>query len=262
MTESHQRENTMLQHRILATLISLVLGTAASAQNALEVEGNRGSITPYVWGLSVDGDAGVGPITASVDIPFSDILDRLNFALMVEGEYWNGRWGVLGNLFYSELENSRSGLVTTTTDIQMTMVGAAVAYRFGPFENSSHRTVFDAYAGLRHTSLDVRLTTSLGASTTRNANFTDPVIGGRFITELTTESRLVIGGDVGGFGVGSDFSWQAIGLYAHDISLGQMPATLLLGYRALGQDYTVGGAVPLTIDATYHGPVVALSFSF
>ncbi|WP_139837649.1 hypothetical protein [Roseovarius litorisediminis] len=243
--------------------MSLALGTSAvSAQDAFEVEGKRGSITPYLWGLSVDGDASVGPITTSVDIPFSDIFDKLNFALMVEGEYWNGRWGLLGNLLHSNLETSRSGLLSTTTDIRMTMLGAAVAYRFGPFENANNRTVFDAYAGLRHTKLDVRLTTGLGATASRDVNFTDPVIGGRLITELGPKSRFVIGGDIGGFGVGSDFSWQAIGIYARDISLGQTPATLFLGYRALGQDYTTGGTIPLTIDAIYHGPVIALSFAF
>ncbi len=247
----------------LVLMVNFVFSqTLMALADPFATEGQHGSVTPYLWGLSVDGDTRVGPITTSVDIPFSDIFDKLNFALMVEGEYWNGRWGLMGNLLYSNLENSSGGLLSTTTDFRMTILGAAVAYRFGPFENANNRTVFDAYAGLRHTKLDVRLTTGLGATASRDVSFTDPVIGGRLITELGPKSRFVIGGDIGGFGVGSDFSWQAIGLYARDISLGQTPAMLLLGYRALGQDYTTGGTIPLTIDATYHGPVIALSFAF
>ena len=256
---------TRRQHGVLlsaATAILLLAGTTHVSADPFATEGQRGAVTPYLWGLSVDGDASAGPLSTDVDISFSDLLNDLNFAAMIEGEYWNGRWGILGNLLYSNLESEPSGVLSTTTNTKMTMVGAAVGYRFGPFENAGNRTVFDAYAGLRYTKLDVQLTTGGGASARRDVNFTDPVIGGRLTTELSPNSRLVVGGDIGGFGVGSDFSWQAVGLYARDVSLGQTPATLLLGYRALGQDYTTGGTVPVTIDTVYHGPVVALSFAF
>ena len=245
-------------------LVGAILSSQANTADAdaLATEGTRGSITPYVWGTSVTGDASVGPLSTEVDLSFSDMLEDLEFALMVEGEYWNGRWGLLGNLMHSNQQSNGGGVLATTTDIKMTMLGAAVAYRFGPFPNSANRTLFDAYAGLRYTKMDVTLTTGGGASASREIDFTDPVIGGRFFIELNPESRMLIGGDIGGFGVGSDLSWQLYGFYARDVKLGRTPATVSLGYRALGQDYTTGGTVPLTIDTTYHGPVVALSFHF
>lgn len=249
---------------ILAFVFGAILSTQANIADAdaLATEGTRGSITPYVWGTSATGDASVGPLSTEVDLSFSDMLEDLEFALMVEGEYWNGRWGFLGNLMYSSHESNGGGVLATTTDIKMTMLGAAVAYRFGPYQNSANRTVFDAYAGVRYTKMDVTLTTGGGASASRDIDFTDPVIGGRFNIELKPDSRMLIGGDIGGFGVGSDFSWQLYGFYARDVTLGQTPATVSVGYRALGQDYTTGGTVPLTIDTTYHGPVLALSFHF
>ncbi len=251
-----------LTKRPVLLALCALMPAAAQAQDAFSTDGTRGSVTPYLWALSVDGDASVGPLSTDIDVSFSDLLEDLNFALMVEGEYWNGRWGVMGNLLYSDLSDTRTGPLSISADINMTIIGAAAAYRLGPFEGAGNRSVFDAYVGLRYTTLDVELEPAVGPSASRKLDFTDPVIGGRFISEIGPTSRMVIGGDVGGFGVGSDSSWQAIGLYARDVELGKTPATLSVGYRALGQDYTTGGAIPLTIDIVYHGPVAALTFKF
>lgn len=247
---------------LLAIVTAVVFSTSTHAQGFTETDGTRASITPYLWGLSIEGDAGVGPISTEVDISFSDIFDKLNFALMAEGEYWNGRWGVLGNLMYSNLEGGKNAVLSTNTEIKMALVGAAVAYRFGPFGSESNRTVIDTYAGVRHTNLNVRLTTGNGTSATKDVSFTDPIVGGRLITEVGPRSRIILGADVGGFGVGSDFSWQAVGLYSWDVAWGKTPSTISLGYRALGQNYKTANGVPLNIDVTYHGPIIGLTFAF
>jgi hypothetical protein len=46
-------------------------------------------------------------------------------------------------------------------------------------------------------------------------------------------------GDVGGFGVGSDFSWQVVGAYSWDFATtGATTWAGVIGYRALSVDYT------------------------
>ena len=111
---------------------------------------------------------------------------------MVEGEYWNGRWGVMGNLLYSDLSDTRTGPLSVSADVSMTIIGAAAAYRFGPFEGASNRSVFDTYVGLRYSALDVELEPAVGPSASRRLDFSDPVIGGRFISEIGPTSRMQV----------------------------------------------------------------------
>jgi hypothetical protein len=46
---------------------------------------------------------------------------------------------------------------------------------------------------------------------------------------------------VGGFGAGSDFSWQVVGTYGFDASLCGTPFHTVLRYRALAVDFSENG---------------------
>jgi hypothetical protein len=67
-------------------------------------------------------------------------------------------------------------------------------------------------------------------------------------------------GDIGGFGVGSDFAWDAFGVIGYRFSLfGQENSGVIAGYRALSQDYTDGsGRDKFQWDVTLHGPILGL----
>jgi hypothetical protein len=64
---------------------------------------------------------------------------------------------------------------------------------------------------------------------------------------------LLVRGDIGGFGAGSDFSWQALGL------LDWQPwqhVSISAGIRALGVDYETGSGLDRFVyDATTWGPL-------
>jgi hypothetical protein len=36
-------------------------------------------VTAYLWAMALDGEVGIGPITADIDLSFSDLLDALNY---------------------------------------------------------------------------------------------------------------------------------------------------------------------------------------
>jgi len=90
-----------------------------------------------------------------------------------------------------------------------------------------------------------------------------------FVRDLPFEQRLEVApghelfvrGDVGGFGVGSKFSWQAVGGYSFDYAV-QNGVTYsgLIGYKALYADYAQGqGRKRYEFDMLQHGPVVGIS---
>ena len=70
-------------------------------------------------------------------------------------------------------------------------------------------------------------------------------------------------GDIGGFGVGSDFTWSATIVIGYDFLLFEHPALVYLGYRAIGQDFTEGsGSDRFTWDVIQHGPILGFSLLF
>jgi hypothetical protein len=71
---------------------------------------------------------------------------------------------------------------------------------------------------------------------------------------------MVFRGDIGGFSVGSKFSWNASGYLGYSVS--QM-MSLWAGYRALGVDYESGsGNSKFVYDMLFRGPVLGVSFLF
>jgi hypothetical protein len=65
--------------------------------------------------------------------------------------------------------------------------------------------------------------------------------------------------NIGGFEVGSDFTWNAQAYVGYQFSLFGRPTTLLVGYRALYQDYHHNN---FEWDVTMHGPVIGTAVRF
>jgi hypothetical protein len=83
---------------------------------------------------------------------------------------------------------------------------------------------------------------------------------GRMLLTLAERFTFGVQGDIGGFGAGSQFTWNVEGVFlyrvAHLVSLG-------VGYRALDIDYQRGsGATKFTFDMLIHGPLLGAVFHF
>ncbi len=66
-------------------------------------------------------------------------------------------------------------------------------------------------------------------------DWVDPVVGLRLRHQFSPGRELQLRGDIGGFGVGSDFSWQLFGGYS--FQLGER-WNGVIGYRALSVDFS------------------------
>jgi hypothetical protein len=84
----------------------------------------------------------------------------------------------------------------------------------------------------------------------------DPIIGFRARYNLTDQIYLVSKGDIGGFGVGSDLSWQAYGAFGYQLN---NQWSTELGYRYLSVDYSQGGFV---YDSNMSGLFLGLKYTF
>ena len=220
---------------------------------------------------------------------FSNIWNDLTFGAMLKIEAKKGRWGIFLDTVYMNLEDDIQGKRTFTGPLgQRTVEILADAdismeqwvLEFGGFYELAKTTVgqdkdkmmyLDLLVGGRYwylsTDVDVNLVLDTNGSTiARNISqsgsrdWIDPFVGLRTRIQLTKDLMLVLRGDIGGFCVGSDFSWNAAGYFGYRVS---DMISLWAGYHALGVDYRDGsGNRKFEYDMIFQGPVLGVGFRF
>ena len=259
---------------MLAALTSSVSAEEKPAENAWEF-----SVTPYLWAISLSGDVTVKGLEVDVDLSFRDIWDELNIGIMVEYEARKGKWGFWGNTVYSNLGDNNVSGPRGLTDIDPTIKtlwqGLGGFYRLGTWDladvpgKKTPSVTVDTYFGIRYTHLDIKIDfdgilRGRLNHVSKNKDWVEPLIGARSIWVLSDRWIATLAGDIGGFGAGSDFAWSAVGLIGYRFDLfGNDNARVLVGYRALSQDYTDGsGDNKFKWDVTLYGPILGLLIPF
>jgi hypothetical protein len=240
-------------------------GAAWAADN--EPAGWHVTVTPYLWAAGLYGDVTVGGVTASPDASFIDVLESSDSLIGVQGHFdvTRGPLGAFVDVFYLKLGVDDVGRTRIDVESRMWYVEFGVQYRFLDTASPQERrgVALDAYAGGRYSYLDIDLDSRGVLSVNRSADWLDPIVGGQAIFGLTERFFIVVRGDIGGFGVGSDFAWSALGLLGYRWQGAGLEWAVLGGYKALGQDYTNdSGARRFQWDTTLHGPIVGLSVRF
>lgn len=261
----------------------LSIATSATAEPTPEKDWTF-SVTPYVWLPAMTGKTTVRGNTADVDTSISDLFAETDFvfALMAEMEaQYKGRWGLAFNGQWTILQQDDNsigptqgpGLGPFPIRFDLTMnLGLFEFLGFydpGDWELGSDPSSPSLFAqplvGARVTVMRVDFD---GKRTTRsvdqNEAWADPILGARFGIHFGPERRWTwrIRGDFGGFGAGSDFTWNLAGILSYDFRA-KVPVTVLLGARALYQDFETGsGSSKLRWDVTQYGPLIGVSFPF
>ena len=66
-----------------------------------------------------------------------------------------------------------------------------------------------------------------------DVDWVDPLIGARVRHQLAPGQELLVRADIGGFGAGSEFSWNALAAYSFELAVRDgVTYSGLLGYRA------------------------------
>ena len=220
------------------------------------------SLTPYGWLSSINGTISAGDRSADVDIAFKDVLKHLDMSAMVAAELRYKHWGFVGDFIYARLHDD----IAPPAGILFSSTHEVVKETIGTFELSyrvvDSKTIFlDAFAGARVYSFysQIVLRPNLaprGVNVSATNTWADPIIGLRGRYYVSRAVFLNLYGDIGGFGAGSDFSWQVLGGIGVQASHW---CDVELGYRALGFDYEPGRTKQ---DITTHGPIIGATVRF
>ncbi len=231
------------------------------------------TLAVYSWVPAVDGKVGVRGLTANTHVSMKQVLERLDMAYMGYLEARYQRFGLAVDALYSEFSGSAGyhyGPLSGSLKVKLTqvLVTPKVFYRVVDLPAVS----LDLAAGFRWTSLttDMDLYGRLDFKnpylapfnqkfhrhTRESRDWVDPIVGLRSVVNLSSRWYLNVEGDIGGFGVSSRLTWQAMGGVGYRFT---EHVSAYGAYRALGIDYDRKG---LKVDTVSHGPLLALVFSF
>ncbi len=188
---------------------------------------NRWNIefSPYFWMAALSGDVAVDGQRESIDYSASDMWNLRSWSMNfhVEGKKRN-----LSLLLDFKLTRNDHEEDTTRTEMNSWRLEGGAAYHmdYG----------FEVLGGVRYMDVAIDRTEEGEPESSGSENWIDPIVGARYAYEFVENTRFILRGDVGGFGVGSDFSWNAfVGVDYFAVNV-----AFFVGYRAWGVNYSTG----------------------
>ena len=258
------------------------------------------SVTPYAWLPFLQGDVTIKGRSVDIDVNPFELLDHLDAVpIMAYTEARKGPLVLYNDIFYAKVgvdgsvSRSVRGLTVGASadlDIELAIIEAGGAFEVARWSSASggglrgapaftQYTAVDLLAGARywHQDADLKfgitgtldlggLAVSRGRAIARggDVDWVDPLVGFRIRHGFAPGQELLFRADVGGFDVGSQFSWNVLGAYSFKFAVRDgVTYSGMLGYRALSVDFEKGsGTNRYEYDVVQHGPVVGLTIGF
>lgn len=233
-----------------------------------DVSGDGGSrevtfiVSPYVWIPTVSGDIDVGTQGIQFELDAGDLLDVFEFGGLIRGEMRHSSgWGLAVDYVFADLGADVSILIgDVAADIDASILEATVVRRV-----QSGQDPIDIYGGIRRWDAAIKADITipfLSTTIETGDDWVDPIIGARYQHSISRRWRILGQLDVGGFGIGSDFTWNA----ALGVSYAAWENTSFqLVYRTLSVDRQSGAtdAMPgVGLEIVVQGPLIGFAYQF
>ncbi|NLH71692.1 MAG: hypothetical protein GX456_01405 [Verrucomicrobia bacterium] len=207
----------------------------------------------YGLAVSMSGDIGIGHVNADIDAGFDKVLDNLEFGAMGTLRLGYDRWALTTDIIYMGLQGSKNGV---TAEFDQWMVEPTLSYRVSDY--------FEVLAGVRYNNLSGEIRGPGVLPTPRIPSGTqdwwDPIVGARSSIPLGKVFSFNLRGDIGGFGVGSDLTWQVFPYFGWRFA---QWGSAELGYRWVYMDYETGsGSNRFAYDMLNQGLQIGFTIHF
>ncbi len=250
-----------LKHFIIATLALAifavpVLSVAAETEPASERWQFIGEI--YGWGAELNAETPTGD---DIKISFSDIVDNLEFTVMGKLAAVKGKWSLVGDFIYLNIENDTNGTATiirrsvsTKTNVDLTAYIGTLLGGYTVFETKS--TKVDMLLGARYLRLEADVKFDLGPFETKvseSGHNWDGIVGLNARINLAPKWFLGCYADVGTGD--SELTWQAMAGAGYQFD----KVEAVVGYRYM--DYEFDDA-KLIDNLNISGPFAGIRYYF
>lgn len=235
---------TML--RCAGFVTAALVASFASAQ-----EGWDWRVTPYLWGLGIDGDIALGPVSRPVDVEFSDVVNVLSGAALLHVEAQNGEHVLFGDLNWLQVEpEDEIATIGGVAEAEMDSTIIELGYA-----RDSDGIGFEA--GLRYWDLDIEIDPALAAGIMRGDTWVDGFGGFRHTRDLGSSWTMRTRANLGAGG--SDFSLGLEIDFARELERGN---AIVAGVKFIDIDYEKSSVrgIPFVLDTTFFGATVGFTF--
>jgi len=216
------------------------------------------SLTPYLWFSGLHGTVGAKGLTTDVNASFSDIWDKFNIGGAVFLDTHQGREVAVIDTVYMKLTDENDTPGKGFSSVKTTSETLIFAPELGWRIRQDERSFVDVLGGIRlwylKNSLDFRAGALPGQSGTKTKTWVDPIIGMRGRQAVDRHWYGTLAGDIGGFGAGSKFAWQLVGLVGYTLNTS---TSVQLAYRYLDTDYRKDDFV---FDVHMDGLILGVTF--
>jgi hypothetical protein len=206
---------------LLVTCLVAVSPAGAAASDSAW----RSSIRPYLYLSGLSGSVTVAPLTVPINSSFSELLDNLQIGGFVAFTAEKDRWGLYTDFQYIRLKGEGTSALGATLTLENLIFEGDVTFR--PAGAPTLRFL----GGLRAYSIDQTLTIGSLLPIEVNTTVFDPIVGAMGEWSLSETWDFEMRVDIGGFGVGSEFTYQLLALFCADLS---RTVRIPFGYRVLG----------------------------
>jgi hypothetical protein len=201
----------------------------------------------------MSGNVGIGPVKADVDFGFDKVWDNLEFAAMGTVRVGYDRWALTTDVIYMGLGTSKNDVIV---DMDQWMVEPTISYQVSKY--------VEPLVGVRYNNLNAEIRRPGILPTPRVRSGTqdwwDPIVGANLRLPLGKNLSLNLRGDIGGFGVGSDLTWQVFPFLGWRFAKW---GSLQAGYRWFYMDYESGsGSSRFEYDMLIQGPQIGFTLHF
>ncbi|PIF34496.1 hypothetical protein CLU81_5147 [Flavobacterium sp. 9] len=219
---------------------------------------------PYVMFPNMSGKTALGNLPEmNVDVKSNKIFDQLQFGAMLYLEASNEKWNLNSDLLYMDIgQGVKSSTLINNGDVTAKQLGWELAglYKVRPGLEVGVGALLNSIK----LELDINRNTIGGGTTNIKKEMTqtwvDPMVIAVFKNTPAEKFLYKVRGEIGGFGIGSQFAWQFQAYAGYRFSeLFQIQA----GYRIISLDYDTGnGADYFLYNVDTSGPVVKFGFHF
>lgn len=257
-------------HIVTKTAAVLIVATATAWPGVVLAQAteNSGSewevgLTAYIWASGMNGDVGAveGAEPVNVDTSFGKIFDHLKFAGMGTLQARHDRIVMVLDVGYVSLGASKNlkirdvDLIEGDLDTSTFTASALAGYRIA----DKAPVTFDLMVGARLNSVstDIELTGPLrSVEGDDTETWVDPLIGAHLSVPMSQNWSVALYGDIGGFGIASDLTWQVLGVVQYDFSDRWRASA---GWRHYSVDYDKKAFL---YDVSLSGPIIGIRYSF
>lgn len=228
----------------------------AQERNAELADQWRFQLTPYVWFSALEGDVRPfqGAPSAHVAKSFSELWSSLDAAAFITGTARRDRFVLQADVSHARSSDSAMlpiGL-PVKAKVRQTSATLTAGYNVVPSDTSS----IDLMAGLRSWKSRAEVDAPPLLAAGSKSSFIDPVFAARWRQQVAPRWSTLLYADVGGFGVGSESTWQLLGTLNYQA---RDNLHLSLGYRHLSVDYRDRGR---RLDFSMGGPLLGVTWLF